>query len=83
MKGNKMYLKFITVLIALSSLTAFAASETDKKDDEKVERAFFVAMDHEDHGEDHGDAGEEKKDEQPAEESKKIEYDDKQYYPKK
>jgi len=82
-----MYSKLLAALVASTlSLSAFAAVETDKTDDkEKAERAILVADNHGDH--DHGDAkeGEAKaEDEKPAEEPKKIEYEDPtKYYPKK
>ncbi len=100
-----MYSKLLAALVASAfSLSAFAAVETDTKDDkdkaerdffvagdekegdkDKAERGFLVADNHGDH--DHGDAkeGEAKAEqEKPAEEPKKIEYEDPtKYYPKK
>jgi len=82
-----MYSKLLAALVASAlSLSAFAAVETDTKDDkDKAERGFLVADNHGDH--DHGDAkeGEAKaEEEKPAEEPKKIEYEDPtKYYPKK
>jgi len=81
-----MYSKLLAALVASTlSLSASAAVETDTKDDkDKAERAILVADNHGDH--DHGDAKEEAKAEEdkPAEEPKKIEYEDPtKYYPKK
>jgi uncharacterized low-complexity protein len=82
-----MYSKLLAAIVASAlSLSAFAAVETDTKDEkDKVERAILVADNHGDH--DHGDAkeGEAKaEEEKPAEEPKKIEYEDPtKYYPKK
>ena len=62
----------------------FVAGDEKEGDKDKAERAILVADNHGDH--DHGDAKEEAKaeDDKPAEEPKKIEYEDPtKYYPKK
>jgi len=82
-----MYSKLLTALVASAlSLSAFAAVETVTKDEkDKAERAILVADNHGDH--EHGDTKEGKakaEEEKPAEEPKKIEYEDPtKYYPKK